>query len=516
MNIIPKIKELELSTGYLELKKAVAVYSEFEPFALTAFLARMNLEVESSGTTLSLFRNEIFAREEYQLRITSAGGIKIIAADEAGVINALTTLCLMGGNSGKVPAVEIHDQPEYSHRGLHIDCARHFFAVDEIKKIIEEISLVKINKFHLHLTDDQGWRIQIDRYPDLYTQCGENYYTKAEIKEIVAFAKERNVEVIPEIDMPGHTRAMTSAYPFLSCTGEKVQLAKCGGIYPVILCAGKDRTLDFVRDVLDEVLPLFESDVFHIGGDEAPKQRWKQCPDCQLKIKELGLKNETELQGYFTKSIKEYLAKQYGKKVICWNDSLDDMSHLDGDELIQYWSVDHKTNLPAFTKKGGRFIYSDMFDLYYDYVDAMSPMKRSFDFKPVIMDIDYADNPAMLGFEACTWSEYITDNDTLEKRIFPRIYALAEHAWSGGDTDENAYPDFKARLQNLRSLRTSTAWGSGDPNGNEKQAEKMEYIIKLSSGMDEETRAMTVESASVSEEFTRLFSEKMIGTPFRT
>ena len=512
MKIIPKVKEYIGQEGSLTLADSLAVsYGDFSGETIEAFCQRTKTKIaENAEQRLSLERVEGLAEGAYVLSVKE-DEITVKASDEDGIIYGLTTLYQMMDGKRQVPYGQVTDAPAYAYRGLHVDVARHFFDAAAMKKVIEEMSLVKINYLHWHLADDQGWRIAIDKYPELTRQCGDAFYSKDQIKEVVDFAKKRGITVIPEIDMPGHTRAMTAAYPFLSCSGQPVKLATCGGIYPIILCPGKDATFTFVKDVLDEIVPLFPGSYIHIGGDEAPKGEWKKCPDCQKRIEEKGLADEVALQGYFTRQIAKYLEENYQKKVICWNDSLEAVDFLEGQEIVQYWSLEHKKQLPDFIEKGGHFIYSDMFDLYYDYPAAMSPMKRSYTCRPLIDGKDYAGHPAMIGYEACTWSEYIETPQALEERVFPRLYAMAEHAWAGEkDTTEAAYGDYEERLDYFKKHFAKVSWGSGDPKGLKKTAEKMGYAKKMMTGMSPEVKASTVEAAAVSEEFTKTFTEKMM------
>lgn len=518
-NLIPKAQNEETKAGKKDLKNGICILSNaFDDDILTVFAERisskgitiLNDSTNETAARISILKKEVVSncsKDTYKL-IIDKDGIEVNANDRAGAINALTSLYQLIDTDSNLPFIEISDDARYPYRGIHIDPARHFFSVDTIKKIIEEVSLVKINKLHLHLSDDQGFRIYIDKYPQLAKQCGKQYYSKSDIEDIVEFARLRGIEIIPEIDMPGHTRAIIAAYPELSCKGETVELATCGGIYPAILCPGKEETFQFIEKILDEIIPLFPGEYFHIGGDEAPKHNWKTCPACQKRIKEEGLKDETNLKGYFSKRVSDYIIGKYGKKIICWNDSLEFVNHLNGAETIQYWSLEHRKQLPDFIEKGGHFIYSDMFDLYYDYPAAMSPMKRSYLSKPVISEVDYTNNTSMIGFECCNWSEYTFDGKSLEQKIFPRIYAMAENAWS--EVSEKDYADFKRRLKLYKKNISNVIWGSADPGGMKKQIEKVSYAITMSMGMPKDVKEQTVEAARMSEEFMKLFKTKML------
>ena len=292
--------------------------------------------------------------EDYILEIAD-GKIKITAKGEKGRFYAEKTLSQMAA-MGKLPCCRIEDAPAFPYRGFMIDSARHMQTIDEIKTYIEAAARYKFNVFHWHLCDDQGWRIESERYPELctkgaYRDCHGfgsanterygGYYTKEQIRDVIAFCKERFIDVIPEIDMPGHTTAIVSTYPELSCTGEQIPVETTGGIFRNILCAGKEEVFDFCFGILDEVSELFPYGYIHIGGDEAPKERWKECPHCQKRIKNEGLENEEQLQGYFANRIIEYLNKK-GKKVFAWNETL--YSGLVDNVIISDWmDKNHKS-----------------------------------------------------------------------------------------------------------------------------------------------------------------------------
>ena len=384
---------------------------------------------------------------------------------------------------------------KYNYRSLHLDCARHFFSVETIKKVIEGISYGKMNVLHWHLSDDHGWRIESKKYPRLH-QCSGEYYTQEQIREIVAFAKDRGIEIIPEIDMPGHNLALLSAFPEYSCKGEAVIPAKGRGVYRTILCAGKEKTIDFVASLLEEIIPLFDSEYFHIGGDEAPKDEWKECPHCNAKMKELGLNSYEDLQGYFTAQICKML-KKYGKKPICWNDALL-ASNLPEDVIIQYWTIDYAKEMKQFVEKGGKWIYSDMFELYLDYPHSMIPLKKVYGFEPHFYKYDIPNEDSLLGFEVCVWTEHIDTEEKLCEHIFPRVYALAERA-CGEKTGD--YESFKQRVrEKIKKLEeagipyTKESWW--DPKGIAAKKDAISFYKKMGEGMDASEKEKLAESAA--------------------
>lgn len=392
----------------------------------------------------------------------------------------------------------------YNYRSLHLDCARHFFSVETVKKVIEGISFGNLNVLHWHLTDDHAWRIESKKFPKLH-ECSGQYYTQEQIREIIDFAKERGIDVIPEIDMPGHNLALLSVFPEYSCKGENVTPAKARGVYKTILCAGKEKTYTFVEELLDEIIPLFDSEYFHIGGDEAPKDEWKACPHCNGKMKELGINSYEDLQGYFTGKVCEIL-KKYGKTPIVWNDALL-AKNLPGDVVVQYWTIDYAKEMVPFVDKGGKWIYSDMFELYLDYPHSMIPLKKVYEFEPHLYKYDIPRTDGLIGFEACTWAEHIDNEKDLCEHIFPRVYAMAERANGEAHTD---YESFKTRIREKVKLLhvagipyTKEEWW--DTKGNARRDDAIEFYFNMGAGVDEEEAKKQAASAAPKLEFVLHF-----------
>lgn len=393
---------------------------------------------------------------------------------------------------------------KYNFRSLHLDCARHFFTVETVKKVIEGISYGNLNVLHWHLTDDHAWRIESKRFPKLHESSGQ-YYTQEQIREIIDFAKERGIDVIPEIDMPGHNLALLSVFPEYSCKGELVTPAKARGVYKTILCAGKEETYDFVEELLDEIIPLFDSEYFHIGGDEAPKDEWKECPHCNAKMKALGLNSYEDLQGYFSSRICAVL-KKYGKTPIVWNDALL-AKNLPEDVIVQYWTIDYAKEMSSFVDKGGKWIYSDMFELYLDYPHSMIPLKKVYEFEPHLYKYDIPRTDGLIGFEACTWAEHIDNEQKLCEHIFPRIYAMAERANGEALTD---YESFKTRVKEKVKLLdeagipyTKEEWWN--PKGKARRDDAIEFYFNMGAGVDEEEAKKQAASAAPKLEFVLHF-----------
>ena len=504
LNLVPypsgSVQEL---SGKFTLPADIGVDLDgFEDWCVEAFAQRTG-QAFGGGTWLKLVRDETIAEEGYHLTVAK-NFVTVNASAELGVVWALTTLAALFDGK-EIPCCSIEDAPKHVHRALSLDCARHFFPAEEVKKIIEEISLAKMNMLHWHLADDQAWRIESKKFPKLHTTSGA-YFTQDEIRDVVEYARIRGVEIIPEIDMPGHTTGILAAYPEYSCFGKNVKLATAGGIYPVILCAGREETFAFVEELLGEIIPLFPGKRFHIGGDEAPKSEWKKCPHCQKRMAELGITAIEDLQGYFTERVIRIL-KKHGKQPICWNDTLL-ASNAPKDIQVQYWTLQHRVPMQQFVENGGKWIYSDMFEIYLDYPYSMSSLKKVYETDPHFGKVSFADDPNLLGLEGCLWAEHIVETERLENLLFPRIYALAELNWCG----RRDYKEFKSRLKAFISTQlhntiryTPENWW--EPKGKARKKEAIDYFIKVNS-MPPEVKAQTVDAAAPNKEFASSFMNK--------
>jgi hexosaminidase len=327
------------------------------------------------------------------------------------------------------------------------------------------MALQKLNIFHWHLTEDQGWRIEIKRYPRL-TEIGarragtaqglkdmlqgthngvlhSGFHTQAEIREIVAYATERHITIIPEIEIPGHCRAAIAAYPELSCAAAGVKVATGPGIYKEIYCPGKEATFKFLQNVLDEIMALFPANTIHIGGDEAPKARWKECPDCQRRIQSEGLKNEYDLQTYFTNRIAKYL-QSHGRQLMGWNEILG--GNLSEDAIVQYW-MRNKKGLLAALRNGQQVVNSAYLDTYLDHSYSLTPLSRAYNFEPVFKELSTDTAHNILGLESPMWTEWVPTRDRLDYQTYPRLTAFAEVGWT--PAPQRDYADFRERLTNF-------------------------------------------------------------------
>ena len=374
-----------------------------------------------------------------------------------------------------IQGVLIEDSPEFIYRGMHLDVGRHMYSVDFIKKYIDAMAMLKMNTFHWHLTEDQGWRIEIKKYPKLQeiaayrneTLVGHysnqphqfngktygGYYTQEEIKDIVAYAQERFVTIIPEIEMPGHSQAAIAAYPELGCTGEQVEVAKKWGVFEEIYCT-KDETFNFLEDVLDEVLELFPSKYIHIGGDEAPKTRWKACDDCQNRKKDEGLKDEHELQNYFITRIEKYLNSK-GRQIIGWDEILE--GGLAPNATVMSWRGFDGAIEAA--KQHHNVILTPGSHCYFDHYQSESkdepiaiggflPLEKVYNFNPIPDGLTKEEVKYVLGAQGNVWTEYMPTEDQVEYMAFPRMLAMSEVLWI--QPENKNYKDFVSRLENFQ------------------------------------------------------------------
>lgn len=438
----------------------------------------LGIEKTESGFISFLRSAEGKNPEEYYLNI-GKDGIIIESNSEEGFFYGAQTLRQLfpasvekGGLSEdlQLPCLKIHDYPRFGYRGFMLDCARHFFDVETIKITIDLMALHKMNRFHWHLTDDQGFRIQIDRYP-LLTEVGskrkksqisgnilcgkkkydskphEGYYTKDEIREIVDYAGKNCIEVIPELDIPGHSTAILASYPEYSCSEKPIEAGTSWGIYKNLICAGKESSYDFIANILDEILPLFPYRHIHLGGDETPMSQWKKCPNCQTRIKENNLKGTHELKAYFLNRVMGYL-KSRDFNVIVWDDAACD--ELSKDAIVQYWSPFGEKRSKDSLSAGRKMIVSPFIRYYLDYTYKMIPLRKTYEYNPVSMTDSDIGEDLILGVEAPLWTEYISSNERLFWQMFPRLSAISEVAWSGERS--SSYENFIARFRKL-SLR---------------------------------------------------------------
>lgn len=495
LNIIPEPQSVSFGKGTFKVKGAQFNYDSFLDAATVAAIAELSdgitfcsgkvssLAVAAGvnyGTPISSLHGVFFMKdatlkpEEYKIEITP-NAVKITAPDHNGFLYAISTFKqilpveIYAGKTAlkanwKVPCCTIQDSPRFAYRGIMLDCARHFFSVDEVKKWLDVCAMYKINRFHWHLTEDQGWRLEIKKYP-LLTEIGSfragtqtttdrskhdgkrygGYYTQEQVKDVVAYAAKLGITVIPELDLPGHMLGALASYPWLGCTGGPYQVWTRWGVCDQVLCVGKESTFEFLFNVLDEICELFPSEYIHIGGDECPKTEWDKCPVCQAKMNELGLVADDKgtrgqkLQNYVTKRVQEHLAAK-GRKIIGWDEILE--GELGPGATVMSWRG----------TKGGEKASAMGFDVimsptnycYLDYkqgvreddlaIGAGYPKKSDYDAKNLysyepLAGIQADAEKHILGVQANMWTEWIHNDPELFYMLIPRLQALSEVQW---------------------------------------------------------------------------------------
>lgn len=513
--VIPKPVELTMEVGkfVIDGNTSIDVSEGLDGEAM--FLAESIQQLANvvptvnSGKKANIFLaldNQIENGEGYRLEVTP-DQIRILGKNAKGVFYGMQSLLQLidipeEGSSAAgitVPAVSIKDRPRFMYRGMHLDVSRHFFDVDFVKKYIDMIAMHKMNTFHWHLTDDQAWRIEIKKYPEL-TKVGAyrngtitghypgedndnerygGFYTQDDIRDVLAYAHKRHVEVIPEIELPGHAQAAIASYPYLSCfpeeptqvpnnlmstasvaqqqNGSPKIVQESWGVYDDVYCAGKEETFAFLEGVMDEVAALFPSKYIHVGGDECPKKNWERCPNCQKRIKEEGLGDEHGLQSYFVTRMEKYLNTK-GKRIIGWDEILE--GGLAPNATVMSWRG-VEGGIEA-AKQGHNVIMTPNSDCYFDYyqskdteneplsIGGFLPVEKVYGYEPIPKELSVGEQHYILGAQGNIWSEYIKTEEHMEYMALPRATALSEVVWS--QKDDKDFDDFRSRLLHIRKL----------------------------------------------------------------
>ena len=479
-NIIPTPKEQTIKNGFMliENNPEIITNDKFKSAStlLKNAINELNLDNdEKPKNRIKFSYNKKLDNEEYILGINS-NLITISASSENGAIfgfQSLNQLMNLNLNNGaiKLKNQEIKDSPRFKYRGMHLDVGRHMYPVDFIKKYIDGLAMLKFNNFHWHLTEDQGWRIEIEKYPELNnigsfrdsTLIGHygdkprqfdksrygGFYTKKEIKEIVKYANKRGINVIPEIEMPGHSQAAVASYPMLGCSGEQVGVAPLWGVFKEIYCS-KNETFDFLEDIIDEVVELFPSKYIHIGGDEAPKTNWKACGNCQNVIEREGLKDEYELQSYFITRMEKYINSK-GKQIIGWDEILE--GGLAPNATVMSWRG-ISGGIEA-AKMNHEVIMTPNAVCYLDHYQAKdtkneplaiggyTPIEEIYNYEPIPSELDKSLHKYIIGAQGNVWTEYMKTSDHVEYMVFPRILALSEVVWAD---NRPSFEDFEKKV----------------------------------------------------------------------
>ena len=511
VNIIPQPASLQIAQGVFTFSKntVIAVRNEsdrrtaelFNDYLQQVYGFKLDIDRQESRDYIR-FNTKTFIqapdKDAYTLNV-GAEGISIEGDTHAGTFYGMQTLIqLLPVNPEParelkkwgIPHLSITDAPRFKYRGMHLDVTRHIFPLSFVKKYIDYLAYHKFNYFHWHLTDDQGWRIEIKKYPELQTEAAYRngtiigrypgtandntryggYFTQDEVKEVVRYAAERHITVMPEIEMPGHASAAIAAFPWLSCfpakpttipshpsTGSKQQQAagkvklvqETWGVFEDVFCAGRDSTFLFLQDVLDEVLALFPSKYIHIGGDESPKVHWKICPDCQARIKKEGLKDEHELQSYFVQRMEKYVNLK-GRTIVGWDEILE--GGLAPNAVVMSWRGE-SGGIDA-ARQNHDVIMTPQKPLYFDHtqsrnedslvIGGYNPLEAVYAYEPVPKELPADKAKYIMGAQANLWTEYIAYPSKVEYMIFPRMSALSEVLWT--PADKKSWNHFQVKL----------------------------------------------------------------------
>ncbi len=485
--MIPLPFNLKLEDGNFVINSATKIFAPIDLIAVAQYLKKLikkptgfSLEDASNvdePNSINLLLDESLKDlnpEGYLLHI-SPENIIIKAPQPAGVFYGIQTLRQLLPKeiesqtevrdiAWDANCLIIEDFPRFKWRGFMFDSGRHFFSIDVIKKYLDLLALFKMNTFHWHLTEDQGWRIEIKKYPKL-TEIGskrsdskiggwtskktrgephEGYYTQDEIREVIQYAEERFIRVIPEIDVPGHSSAAIASYPELGCTKNQIEVPIRFGILKDIYCAGQEFTYEFLENVLDEVLALFPSEIIHIGGDEVPKKHWKNCDICKKKMKEEKLRNYEELQAYLTERISKYIMSK-GRRVMGWNEVLNQKT--DKNVIGQHWLLTGKKKVRKHLDKGGDIVVSNLLRYYLDYSYIMTPLRKTYKFEPISKHVAKEKQDQILGIEAPIWTEWVPNTERLDWQVFPRLIAVAESGWT--QKPHKNFKNFRKRLERI-------------------------------------------------------------------
>ena len=479
VHIIPEPVSIQYGLGHFHVDERVSISYNSESARVSAQLfadfveqqigRKLAVATEGRRPALIRFKSSDAAKlEGYELNVTTKD--VEIKGGEAGLFYGIQSLIQLIKNSEglHIPVVTVKDYPRFPHRGMMIDVGRFFYPMDYIKRFIDVMALYKLNRFHFHLTEDAGWRIEIKAFPRL-TEIGssrggtqiahhpldhiasshQGYYTQDELRELVAYAAERHITIVPEIDMPGHMMAAIAAYPYLSCTGEQLQVPEHWGIKEHILCAGIDTVYAFVEQVLTELMDIFPSEYIHIGGDEAPKKQWKACPICQQKIKDEGLGDEEGLQSYFIRRVERFVNSK-GRNIIGWDEILE--GGLAPNATVMSWRGEEGGIAAA--KQGNQVIMTPLQFLYLDYAESHEwepigmgyelSLRRVYEYDPVPEQLSAAEQSKIIGLQGNLWSEFIHNENKMDYRAWPRGLAVAETGWS--PKDKRDFLHFRERL----------------------------------------------------------------------
>lgn len=466
VNLIPQAQSVTIGNGSFPLQelRSMQVPPEWNETAkafteLVQKTTGVSLTISDIDAPLSLVKNDKLTEEAYTLEI-ERGRIVLEANDAQGISNALATLhqLILTAKDNKLPIINIQDKPRFGYRGLMLDCSRHFWTVDELKETLSQMAFFKLNKLQMHLTDNNAWRLAMDQYPELtakgtyysdFPDLSGKYYSTNDLKEIVKYAQALGIEIIPEVDLPGHATALLAAMPQLSCKGgtfeaypEELPLNQRKRGNENMLCIGNPESIRFAQEVVDALIQIFPSKYIHLGGDEVPTAIWEKCPKCQALYKKEGMKEPGELQDYFTRKMSEYIRSK-GKIMVGW-DEINDRHAATPEDMLTVWRDNGLKAQKAALERGIPVVMCPQHGCYLDWGYAGNSTRKVYEWDPVTSQVTPEQEALVKGGQGALWTERVATQDRVEWMLYPRLAALSEVFWT--NASKRNWDDFYRRI----------------------------------------------------------------------
>lgn len=466
VDLIPQAQSVTIGNGSFPLQelRSMQVPPEWNETAkafteLVQKTTGVSLTISDIDAPLSLVKNDKLTEEAYTLKI-ERGRIVLEANDAQGISNALATLhqLILTAKDNKLPIINIQDKPRFGYRGLMLDCSRHFWTVDELKETLSQMAFFKLNKLQMHLTDNNAWRLAMDQYPELTTKgtyysdfpdLSGKYYSTNDLKEIVKYAQALGIEIIPEVDLPGHAIALLAAMPQLSCKGgtfeaypEELPLNQRKRGNENMLCIGNPESIRFAQEVVDALIQIFPSEYIHLGGDEVPTAIWEKCPKCQALYKKEGMKEPGELQDYFTRKMSEYIRSK-GKIMVGW-DEINDRHAATPEDMLTVWRDNGLKAQKAALERGIPVVMCPQHGCYLDWGYAGNSTRKVYEWDPVTSQVTPEQEALVKGGQGALWTERVATQDRVEWMLYPRLAALSEVFWT--NASKRNWDDFYRRI----------------------------------------------------------------------
>lgn len=466
VDLIPQAQSVTIGNGSFPLQelRSMQVPPEWNETAkafteLVQKTTGVSLTFSDIDAPLSLVKNDKLTEEAYTLEI-ERGRIVLEANDAQGISNALATLhqLILTAKDNKLPIINIQDKPRFGYRGLMLDCSRHFWTVDELKETLSQMAFFKLNKLQMHLTDNNAWRLAMDQYPELTTKgtyysdfpdLSGKYYSTNDLKEIVKYAQALGIEIIPEVDLPGHAIALLAAMPQLSCKGgtfeaypEELPLNQRKRGNENMLCIGNPESIRFAQEVVDALIQIFPSEYIHLGGDEVPTAIWEKCPKCQALYKKEGMKEPGELQDYFTRKMSEYIRSK-GKIMVGW-DEINDRHAATPEDMLTVWRDNGLKAQKAALERGIPVVMCPQHGCYLDWGYAGNSTRKVYEWDPVTSQVTPEQEALVKGGQGALWTERVATQDRVEWMLYPRLAALSEVFWT--NASKRNWDDFYRRI----------------------------------------------------------------------